>query len=269
MQIATIGRWGVSARVWPWQIFRRRFSRAATPPYLKAGLFNRFELFWRGRANDNIALVELLQENGTIKSDRIAHAMKQLDRGLFAPQGEIAYVDIPLPIGYNATISAPHMHAACLELLENHLEPGMHALDVGSGTGYLTAAFALMVGEQGYAVGVEHIPELVQQSIENVKRSKAAPLLESGHLSLHVADGRQGWPEQAPYDAIHVGAAASSVPQALVDQLKTGGRLVIPVGDIYQDLLVIDKQPDGSLQSHSATSVRYVPLTSRDAQLNY
>lgn len=82
-----------------------------------------------------------------------------------------------------------------------------------------------------------------------------------------VTDGRQGWPEFAPYDAIHVGAAAPEIPPALVEQLKPGGRLVIPVGNIFQDLQVVDKDMDGKLSIRSETAVRYVPLTSRDAQL--
>ena len=77
-------------------------------------------------------------------------------------------IDSPMSIGYNATISAPHMHAMCLQLLEKNLQPGMHALDVGSGTGYLTACFGMMVRPEGRAVGVEHIPELVSSSIENI-----------------------------------------------------------------------------------------------------
>jgi protein-L-isoaspartate(D-aspartate) O-methyltransferase len=112
--------------------------------------------------------------------------MEQVDRGLFVPPNELPYIDNPMPIGYNATISAPHMHAACLELLSGHLQPGMCALDVGAGTGYLTAAFGMMVGKEGRAVGIEHIPELTHQAIENVERSRAGPLLASGSLSLHT-----------------------------------------------------------------------------------
>lgn len=81
------------------------------------------------------------------------------------------------------------------------------------------------------------------------------------------ADGRLGWPEFAPYDAIHVGAAAPEIPQPLIDQLKPGGRMVIPVGNIFQDLKVVDKKLDGSITIKTETSVRYVPLTSREAQL--
>lgn len=86
-------------------------------------------------------------------------------------------------------------------------------------------------------------------------------------FEMMITDGRLGWPEFAPYDAIHVGAAAPEIPQSLIDQLKPGGRLVIPVGNIFQDLKVIEKQPDGSVTIQSKASVRYVPLTSRDTQL--
>ena len=170
----------------------------------------------------------------------------------------------------------------------------------------MTACFALMVGPQGRAIGVEHIPELVAMSLKNVEKSAAAPLLKDGSLALHVGgksrhfyppkiyltcirrhifvlffvsfmlnqvftcmiiDGREGWPEFAPYDAIHVGAAAPEIPQPLIDQLKPGGRLVIPVGNIFQELKVVDKNEDGSVTMRTETSVRYVPLTSREAQL--
>ncbi|KAH0686931.1 hypothetical protein KY284_017484 [Solanum tuberosum] len=212
-------------------------------------------------------MTEQLRRYGVIKSQKVTEIMETVDRGLFVPEGTPAYIDSPMSIGYNATISAPHMHAMCLELLEDRLQPGMHALDVGSGTGYLTACFALMVGPQGRVVGVEHIPELVAWSIKNVEKSAAAPLLKEGSLSLHVGDGRKGWREHAPYDAIHVGAAAADVPQDLIDQLKPGGRMVIPVGTFFQDLKVIDKKMDGSISVRSETSVRYVPLTSREAQI--
>ncbi|KAG2676019.1 hypothetical protein I3760_12G032700 [Carya illinoinensis] len=229
------------------------------------------QLFERSRAGSDIyknkAMVEQLKTYGVITSEKVANVIESIDRALFVPDGNVPYYDSPLPIGYNVTISAPHMHATCLQLLEENLQPGMHALDVGSGTGYLTACFALMVGPQGRVVGVEHIPELVSSSIQNIQKGAAAPLLKEGSLSVHVGDGRLGWPEHAPYDAIHVGAAAPKIPQALIDQLKPGGRMVIPVGTISQELKVIDKDLDGSLSVRDEISVRYVPLTSREVQL--
>ncbi|KAK9090274.1 hypothetical protein Sjap_023451 [Stephania japonica] len=224
------------------------------------------ECFWtRTRIGSNKELVEYLQQNGALNSKKVAEVMKTVDRGLFVPHGNFPYVDSPMDIGYNATISAPHMHAACLELLEENLQPGMRALDVGSGTGYLTSCFALMVGPQGRVAGVEHIPELVASSIKNIQNSAAAPLLKEGSLVVHVG-GLDGQILE-PYNAIHVGAAAPDIPVPLLDQLKPGGRMVIPVGTFSQDLKVVEKKLDGSISVHNETSVRYVPLTSREDQL--
>ncbi|KQJ83180.1 protein-L-isoaspartate O-methyltransferase [Brachypodium distachyon] len=253
---------------------RRRFLRhllAAPPrpaPLRRCAPYHWMAQYWtQGSLEKNKALVEYLKQYGAVTTDKVAEVLESMDRALFVSEGLTPYTDSPMPIGYNATISAPHMHATCLELLKDHLQPGMHALDVGSGSGYLTACFAMMVGPEGRAVGIEHIPELVAASIGNVERSAAAPLLKDGSLSFHVSDGRLGWPDAAPYDAIHVGAAAPEIPEPLLEQLKPGGRMVIPVGTFSQDLQVIDKNPDGSTSVSNGASVRYVPLTSRDAQL--
>ncbi|KAK4775347.1 hypothetical protein SAY86_010282 [Trapa natans] len=240
----------------------------AISPSLGNCICSPMERFWGGNGiSGNKNMVKQLQHCGVFSSERVAEVMEKIDRGCFVTDGTPPYIDSPMTIGYNVTISAPHMHAMCLQLLEPNLQPGMHALDVGSGTGYLTACFAIMVGNQGRAVGVEHIPELVNFSVKNIQKSEAASLMEEGSLSIHVGDGREGWPEFAPYDAIHVGAAAKEIPQALIDQLKPGGRMVIPVGNVFQDLKVVEKNSDGTLSIRNETAVRYVPLTSRDAQL--
>uniref|UniRef100_A0A453C7W5 Protein-L-isoaspartate O-methyltransferase n=1 Tax=Aegilops tauschii subsp. strangulata TaxID=200361 RepID=A0A453C7W5_AEGTS len=211
-------------------------------------LFNLQQFWAEGSLEKNNALVEYLKQYGVVRTDKVAEVMETIDRALFVPEGFTPYTDSPMPIGYNATISAPHMHATCLELLKDYLQPGMHALDVGSGSGYLTACFAMMVGPEGRAVGIEHIPELVVASTENVERSAAAALMKDGSLSFHVS-------------------AAPEIPRPLLEQLKPGGRMVIPVGTYSQDLQVIDKSADGSTSVRNDASVRYVPLTSRSAQL--
>ncbi|GLJ30313.1 hypothetical protein SUGI_0599700 [Cryptomeria japonica] len=212
---------------------------------------------WRCHGTTNSEMVAKLLEYGVLNSKVAADAMRQIDRADYVLESRNAYVDSPQPIGYSATISAPHMHAYCLDYLLDHLKPGMSVLDVGSGSGYLSAVFALMVGENGRTVGVEHIPQLVKRSVDSIKKGPAAHLLEKGALSIHVADGKKGFPDAAPYDAIHVGAAAAELPKALVDQLKPGGRMVIPVVD---SLMIIDKLEDGTIHEHSAMDVRYVPL---------
>jgi protein-L-isoaspartate(D-aspartate) O-methyltransferase len=152
------------------------------------------------------------------------------------------------------------MHASACSSLLPHLTPGARVLDIGSGSGYLTAVLAKLVGPSGTVIGVDHIQPLVDLAEANMGKSEdGRQMLKSGNVSFIKADG-------GPYDAIHVGAAAAEHHVDLTDQLKSPGRLFVPVAEGHaQHIFVTDKKGDGSLERKKLYGVRYVPLTDAPA----
>ncbi|KAF2466720.1 protein-L-isoaspartate O-methyltransferase [Lindgomyces ingoldianus] len=216
---------------------------------------------WRSSGSTNAGLVNNLAQNGLITNDRVKDAMLQVDRSHYAPTSP--FDDSPQLIGHQATISAPHMHASACESLLPFLNPGSRVLDIGSGSGYLTAVFAKLVGETGTVIGVEHIQPLVALAQANMRKSAdGRQMLDSGRVRFIKADGRKGWKDGAPYDAIHVGAAAAEHHVELTEQLKAPGRLFVPVAEGWmQHIYVVDKKSDGSVERKKLYGVQYVPLT--------
>ncbi|TKA68404.1 hypothetical protein B0A55_08743 [Friedmanniomyces simplex] len=216
---------------------------------------------WRSSGATNEALIENLSKNGLITQDRVKKAMLSVDRAHYAPHAP--YEDSPQPIGHRATISAPHMHAAACEALLPYLRPGARVLDIGSGSGYLTHVLAELVKPGGKVVGVEHIQPLVEMGMGNTRKSaEGRELMDDGGIRYVKGDGRLGWAGEAPYDAIHVGAAAAGFHQALIEQLRAPGRLFMPVEEEQmQHIYVIDKKEDGTVTRTKDMGVRYVPLT--------
>lgn len=221
---------------------------------------------WWAKGKSHEELIKQLQQFGIIKTKQVTNAMLKIDRGDFTKYEP--YVDAPQPIGYGATISAPHMHAEALERLVDKLQPGNSALDIGSGSGYLSACMAYMVGNEGKVIGIEHIKELAELSIDNISKNHQE-LFKSKQLQIIQGDGRKGYEKEGPYDCIHVGAAAQpDVPKVLCEQLKPGGILVIPVevkeGDqIFRKYI---KSKDGKISVEDIVGVRYVPLTDEQKQ---
>jgi protein-L-isoaspartate(D-aspartate) O-methyltransferase len=184
--------------------------------------------------------------------DRVLQAMTRVPREIFVP-GEIrsrAYDDTPLPIGQGQTISAPHMVAIMCDILD--LQKGMNVLEVGGGSGYHAAVMAEIIGPEGHVYSVERVPELVSRAREALKRA--------GILNVTVVegDGSNGLLEHAPYDRISVAATAPAVPEPLKEQLKVGGKLVIPVGVGYQELLLVTRKNGFTVDEKMG--VVFVPL---------
>ncbi len=207
------------------------------------------------------ALVKQLISEGIIRSDKVKNALMRVPREDFVPSNyrEWAYVDSPLPIGHGQTISAPHMVALMTELLDP--EPGDIVLEVGTGSGYQAAVLAEIVAKnsslkRGHVYTVERIPELAEFAKENLRRTNYID-----YVTVVVGDGTKGYLGAAPYDKIIVTAAAPSIPQPLIEQLKPSGRMIIPVGDLYyQRLLVVSKRTDGLLDVREDTWCVFVPL---------
>jgi protein-L-isoaspartate(D-aspartate) O-methyltransferase len=184
---------------------------------------------------------------------RVRAALGKVERHRLIPpdQAHLAYRNHPLPIGHSQTISQPYIVALSTDLLAP--QPGQVVLEVGTGSGYQAAVLAEIV-KQVYTIEI----------VEPLGRAAESRLAALGYknIEVRIGDGYKGWPEKGPFDGIVVTAAAPRVPQALVDQLKPGGRMVIPIGERWevQQLLLIVRNADGTLQQKNVLPVRFVPL---------
>jgi protein-L-isoaspartate(D-aspartate) O-methyltransferase len=195
-------------------------------------------------------LVELLREKG-IRDLAVLRAFDLTPRHNFVPTGvrHRAYEDSSLPIGNGQTISQPSIHARYLELLA--LKGGERVLEIGTGSGYQTVLLAHLVAQ---VFTIERIPALFNMAREAIQRAGAT------NVSMLLGDGTVGWREYAPYDGILVSAGGPSVPQALVDQLTEGGRLLIPVGDKEEQTLKLVIRRGTQVETQDIAPVRFVPL---------
>lgn len=186
-----------------------------------------------------------------VKDPAVLKAMQNVPRHLFVPLGSRsqAYADGPLPIGSGQTISQPYIVAYMTEVLEPKSTDKV--LEIGTGSGYQAAVLAEIVKE---VYSIEIIKELADRATSTLK--------ELGYKTIYVkhGDGYQGWPEHAPFDGIIVTAAPDHIPQPLIDQLKVGGRMVIPVGDWFQELVVVTKTETG-IEKRNVLPVVFVPMT--------
>jgi protein-L-isoaspartate(D-aspartate) O-methyltransferase len=186
-----------------------------------------------------------------IKDERVLAAMTKVPREEFIPADERsdAYQDGPLPIGYDQTISQPYIVAFMTEQLR--LKSSDRLLEIGTGSGYQAAVLAELVADV-YAVEI----------VEPLAKTAEATLQRLGYKNVHlrVGDGYQGWPEEAPFDAIIVTCAPDKVPELLVEQLKDDGRMVIPVGERFAQQLYLLEKKNGQLKESATLPVRFVPM---------
>jgi len=192
-----------------------------------------------------------------IKDESVINAMLKVDRYKFVPKDirHLAYSDRPLPIGKGQTISQPYIVALMTELLE--LKKGDKVLEVGTGSGYQAAILAELA---------DHVYTI--EIIEPLARSAERVLNELGYgiIDVKIGDGYIGWEERMPFDAIIVTCAPPHIPQPLLDQLKEGGRLVIPIGEYYQELKKITKTK-GQAKSQNVIPAVFVPMTGEHVKM--
>jgi protein-L-isoaspartate(D-aspartate) O-methyltransferase len=187
-----------------------------------------------------------------VRDEAVLGVLAEVPRHLFVPETERAdaYTDHPLAIAAGQTISQPYIVGLMSELLK--VDKRSKVLEIGTGSGYQAAVLSRLAGE---VYTMEIVPSLGDEAKTILSR------LGYGNVHVRIGDGYKGWLEEAPFDAILLTAAPPSVPEPLLAQLKPGGRMVLPVGTIWQELLVLTKKPDGSIETRKVLPVRFVPMT--------
>lgn len=206
------------------------------------------------RAEERRQMVSRQIEARDVRDARVLRAMRNVPRHLFVPESQrrYAYEDRPLPIGHRQTISQPYIVALMTELAA--VKPDDRVLEIGTGSGYQAAVLA----EMGVRVfSIEIVEPLAKHAKKTLDALGYGKLVEVRH-----GDGYAGWPAHAPFDAVVVTAAPPKIPEPLKQQLKVGGRLVIPVGDYFQKLVVVTRTKKG-FRERSVAPVRFVPMTGK------
>lgn len=199
-------------------------------------------------------LIDKLIKEGYLKSKKVIEAMRAIPRELFVPdrQKRYAYADTPLEIGYGQTISAPHMVAIMLEALD--IKEDSRVLEIGTGTGY-HASLVAYIARRGHVYTVERVKELAEKARKNFNE------LGLKNITVIIGDGSVGLREYAPYDRIYATCSAPSIPEELIEQLARGGKLLVPVGRIFGELWMVEKNDE--IKRRSLGGCAFVPMVGR------
>jgi protein-L-isoaspartate(D-aspartate) O-methyltransferase len=235
----------------------RGVVQAGIPRGLALGLAVVLSLAGPARAGENLdslrhTMVQQVKQRGITKPEVLA-AMEQVPRHLFVPDSlrADAYSDRPLVLGPGRTVYQPYLVALMTSLLD--LKKGDRVLEIGTGSGYHAAVLSRIARE---VYSVEIVETVASQA------SKRLSVLGYHNVAIRVGDGYQGWPENAPFDAILLSAGTPQIPKRLIDQLRVGGKMVLPLGGFFQDLLVITKARDG-IEKRTIIPVRLSPMTGK------
>jgi len=206
------------------------------------------------RARESMVATQIAARG--VRDPKVLAAMRKVPRHLFVPAGSLgqAYEDYPLPIGHGQTISQPYIVGFMTEALD--LEGGETVLEVGTGSGYQAAVLAEIAGR---VYTIEIVAPLAEEAAARLRR------LGYANVEVRAGDGYLGWPEAAPFDAIVLTAAAPRIPEPLKQQLRDGGRLVLPVGEEWQELVVVTRRGD-RFEEKRVLPVRFVPMTGKVRQ---
>ena len=205
------------------------------------------------RTKERLEMVSSQIEARGVRSPRVLEAMRKVERHRFIPPDDqaFAYRDGPVPIGQGQTISQPYIVACMTEMLEP--QPSDRVLEIGTGSGYQTAVLAELVAEVRTVENVERLAKRAEMILNQ---------MDYENIRLRLGDGHRGWPEAAPFDKVIITAAPAKLPKVLLDQLKPGGRMIVPVGLWRQELVLIHHTPDGCRRER-LMPVRFVPMVKR------
>jgi protein-L-isoaspartate(D-aspartate) O-methyltransferase len=211
-----------------------------------------------GWKEDNEQLIGWIKRSGCLRSEALEKAIRSTPRHLFVPKKleAQAYVDDPLPIGEGQTISQPSTVSAMTEALD--VRPGQKVLEIGTGSGWQAALLAKLAGREGFVWTIERFNSLAESAKRNLENAGIK------NVKVILGDGSLGLKPNAPFDRIIVTAGCPDIPAPLLEQLKVGGKLVLPIGDLYtQQMFLIEKVREGSITRRGLGGFRFVPLVGK------